>query len=81
MLRLRGGVAMLAAAYARWWGVEDGHTLAVAALVAGFMLRVSMVGSDMGRPQHRGAVEVLEPGGGSEVDAARPSPEEVEYGP
>jgi hypothetical protein len=76
-----GGVAILAAAYARWWGVEDGHTLAVAALVAGFMLRVAMVGSTPGRPRALNAVKGLQPGEVGDVVAVRPSAEEVEYGP
>lgn len=76
-----GGVAMLAAAYARWWGVEDGHTLAVAALVAGFMLRVAMVGADTESSQGSGAVEGLEQGEVRDVDAVGTRAEEVEYGP
>lgn len=78
-----GGAAVLAAAYARWWGVEDGHTFGVVAVLIGFMLRVSMVRGGRDQAPERGGSRGDEGDGGAALDADG-SPDdarEVEYGP
>ena len=76
-----GGVAILAAAYARWWGVEEGHTLAVAASLAGLMIRVGMADSEAESAPDSRSSEVDDGGEGGDVEAAPAPAEEVEYGP